>query len=130
MLLTLMLHCALAAEPPLADDSWRQMYLEATLPDPHLAFNESLVLGFGSGHFYAHDKAGGFAHLGTQAGGLVLAASGLGMGWNNRSDAPKVMIVTGALTFLTSRIIDMVTAPNAAHGYAARRIAEEGEFGD
>lgn len=118
MLLFALVHSALAAEPEWErrDDTWRRTYM----PDPHLAFDQSLVLGFGSGHFYAHDKPGGFTHLGLQTGGLLLTAAGAAT-LDNGGDGPRVLLLAGATTFLVSRIVDMVTAPLAAHRYAASK---------
>ena len=61
------------ARSPLEDDEWRAKYL----PDPQVAWSQSITLGFGTGHFYAHDPVAGGVHLGVQTLGAAILAAGL-----------------------------------------------------
>lgn len=122
---------ALAADPAHLEPEWRRMYLEATLPDPHVAFDMSAKIGFGTGHFYAQDPAGGRLHAGVQASGLAVGATGFLLYANVcadghcNEDARAIWLAvafSGATTFLVDRVVDALTAPRAAHRFAAKQI--------
>lgn len=134
MLLVAFIHVALAADadpPQFTNDSWRRLYLEASLPDPHVAYAESLGLGFGAGHFYAHDKVGGFTFLGVEGAGLIAGTTGAVMsqtayGRNSQANLGYGLLGLGVTTLIVGRIADAITAPHVAHKYAAEQIALQG----
>lgn len=122
---------AVTIAPPQLDASeWSRFYLDKTLPDPRVAFSESLVAGFGTGHFYADDRTMGYIHAGAQGGGLLLGGVGaLLLTQAPLGDTPRIaartaggVIGTAAVIFVVDRIIDFATAPAAAHRKAAREI--------
>jgi hypothetical protein len=118
MLILAILPAALAVSPMDRDDAWRARYL----PDPQVAWSQSITIGFGTGHFYAHDPVAGGVHLSIQALGAAILAGGLAQKGNGTA-----AISAGALIFIGDRIIDAVTAPLAAHRFRARRGHDEME---
>lgn len=117
----------------LDESAWRRFYLAETLPDPKIAFTESLILGFGTGHFYTKDLPMAYVHMGIQTGGLALAGIGA-LTYIGAPDADHPrhtrqtsgeVIGVGATMFVVDRIIDIATAPAAAHRRAAQEIEAE-----
>lgn len=128
MLILALAAAALAEEPAHMTAEWRRAYLEATLPDPGVAFGMSTIYGFGAGHFYAGNPRVGIIHAGVQGGGVALAGVGLsvvaGGACNNKPCVKSqiAMASVGITAFLLDRVIDAVTAPGSAHRTAAKRI--------
>jgi hypothetical protein len=108
--------------PTTSTQGWDQLLMQMTAPDPTAAILESLVVGFGSGHFYCNDKQAGYAHLGVQAGGVVLAAIGGALVANGTSAGAPVELV-GATAIAVSRVVEVATVPYAARKEAKRMVA-------
>ncbi len=103
-----------------AREAWELSRIEHTLPDPNVALNQSLIVGFGAGHFYAKQPQKGYIHAGIQGLFAVTALLGVqqasrssGYGWENLSYASLGLL--GA-----ARLSDAYTAP-----YSARLTADE-----
>lgn len=104
----------------------RLLLLDHTVPDPTTALLSSALVGFGAGHFYAHDMDAGWLHLGLQAGGLGLwglSALIKPAAWNpSGQTAAKAIGVLGLGITVGSRLWDAGTAPRAAEIEARRQI--------
>lgn len=118
------------AEAPVGTlDPATLLLLEHTVPDPTTALLSSAIVGFGTGHFYAHDSSGGWLHAGAQAGGLALF--GLGQLLGNQAFTPegekggKALSAVGMVICVGSRLVDTATAPRAAAVDARRQIERQ-----
>jgi hypothetical protein len=109
------------------DAMWRIAQLEQQLPDPNTAMLQSLVFGFGAGHYYAGNNKRGRLHMGMQAGGLALSALSFLYGAKIADETWKyelasgTMVVGGAV-FGADRVWDIYTAPSSAHDVGRRRM--------
>jgi len=109
------------------DALWRIAQLEQQLPDPNTALLESLLFGFGAGHYYSGHNERGTLHLGLQVGGLALSGLGVLYG-NNVADETweyklaSGLMVVGGVVFGADRVVDIYTAPSSAHDVGRRRM--------
>ena len=93
--------------------------LYASLPDPGAATALSGFLGFGSGHFYAGEPEGGYTHLSLQLSGIALAVASV---FVRQPRVATSMGISGGTMVLTSRVLETLTAPRAAHRTAEKRL--------
>jgi hypothetical protein len=90
----------------------------ASLPNPAAAAALSGFVGFGAGHFYAGDMPGGTTFLLLESAALLAAGAGFAV------DDPQTqagVIVGAAVAHVALRLIDVGSAPAAAHRAADRR---------
>lgn len=107
----------------------RLLLLDHTVPDPTTALLSSFLVGFGAGHFYAHDTRNGMIYAGVQAGGIALfGISSFAAANSFTEDGAKAARVFGALGLSLSigaRMVDAATAPGAAQLEARRQIERQ-----
>lgn len=122
-------------EPNVLFDALRA---HGTAPDPSVAFWESMIFGFGTGHFYSGNRREGFVHLGIQASALLLAGPVHYLGTKYSLSSPDsysvddhvnqfrdtryggAVIVTAGLLVL-ARGVDAYRAPLSARDETYRR---------
>jgi hypothetical protein len=90
----------------------------ASLPNPAAAAALSGFVGFGAGHFYAGDMSGGTAFLLLESATLLGAGAGFAV---DDSQTQAGVIVGAAVAHVALRLIDVGSAPAAAHRAADRR---------
>ncbi len=115
-----------AAQSDPSSAAWQIARLERSVPDPNTALLQSTILGFGAGHFYAHNSRRGGLHLALQLGGIGLSALGFryGMNANSQTEAKlaEAMVFIGSGVFAGDRVFDIFTAPMSAHDEAEERL--------
>lgn len=121
---------AAPAATPMADlDPTTLLLLDKTVPDPTTALLSSTIVGFGAGHFYAHDATSGWVHAGLQAGGILVFGLGRMVAdqafTSDGVAAGQAISVVGASLFVGSRLVDAATAPYAASADARRQIERQ-----
>jgi len=107
------------------EQAWELAQVQATLPDPNVAMNQSLIVGFGSGHFYAKQPMPGFIHAGVQLVGVAVAAAGMAKKFSlpsgsNAYEEAQTLQFIGLGIAGAGRLADAYTAP-----FSARRTADE-----
>ncbi len=114
------------AGPLTSADLFRAMRAAAAGPDPNVALRESIILGFGAGHFYSGEKREGLIHMGLQAGGAALGVAWSLIGMNTKTKGARGfcfgVAVTGAAVAGADRVFDIYRAPLNAHKAAERRL--------
>ncbi len=116
------------APPPVprfgADEKWA-LTVQLTAPDPTTAMLQSTLIGFGAGHFYCNDRSTGYAHLGTQLGGIALASIGAALSASgNGGQGGPIAQSAGIAVLAFSRVVEVATVPYAARK-EARRMVEQ-----
>jgi len=110
-------------------DPTRLLLLDHSVPDPTTALLSSFLVGFGAGHFYAHDTRNGWIYAGVQAGGLALyGLSRFAVASAFTEDGRQAAQAFGALGLGLSfgaRMVDAATAPAAAQIDARRQIERQ-----
>jgi hypothetical protein len=116
----------IAAAPPAAG-TWsdqRQLDLMLSAPSPGTALFMSTLVGFGSGHFYAGNKASGTRHLAIQGVAVGLAGIGAAIAGSASDPAFGNAVYNLSLSALiVDRVIEMINAPFKAHQTTARMIS-------
>jgi hypothetical protein len=100
--------------------AWELTRVQATLPDPNTALNQSLIVGFGAGHFYAKQPQIGYIHASVQVAALGIAGVSAGLATQVSSSGTKgqrrtAMMFVGFGVFGVARLVDTYTAPISAH---------------
>lgn len=95
----------------LATDACSPVQIERTTPEPGVAMALSGLVGFGSGHFYAHQSGAGAAFLLTEAGGTALTSAGIHALGEGKSPG---LFVGGAVVVGLLHIFDFATAYQSA----------------
>ncbi len=107
-------------------DPWRVARAYGKAPDPMVAALDSLLLGFGTGHFYAGNHEEGFAHLGTQVGLLgVIGLSALVMSEARNTGTQRfgsIMVGVGSSALVGARVVDFYRAPISARDETYRLL--------
>lgn len=102
---------AMSADPRRFTPEEVDPYLQVQLPNEDVALAQSMVLGFGTGHFYAGHVPRGLLFAGIEGGGAILLAS----------DDSSVNVV-GYVLLVGGRILDAAMAPITARQRAAQMI--------
>ncbi len=113
---------------PAPSFQYRQLYAVAeaygAAPDPVVAWLNSAVIGFGTGHFYSGNPSEGWTHLTVQVGCLGLAGLGTLISTQANSglgrDLGAGLLVVGSLGFSVGRVADIYRAPLSAQEERAR----------
>jgi hypothetical protein len=101
-----------------AQEAWELSRIEHSLPDPNVALNQSLIVGFGAGHFYAGQRQRGLIFAGIQLVGAGIAGAAAVKEANSSvyseyTYAPLMWVGLGIAG--AARLADAYTAPYSAH---------------